>query len=362
MRLEVDLDIKSDLTIKDIARMAGVSHSTVSRALNDNPRISGETRDRIKSIAQRLNFEFNASARSLSSRHTGIIGVIYNSGLEAFGSSLYTNQLFLDLRHSLESHQLDSILLQPYNPATGNSNIMRLIRQKKVDGFLIVATSISREEYEFIRRSGIPVVQLHLHAIHYAMDDLDYFVADNVFGGCIACDHLLDTGCRRILTLSFSHSAEEELREFRERTEGYRLAQERRGLPFDPSLVVGLDDCSFEAGYSLVHARPQLFEGIDGIFAQADIVAVGCIAALKERGLKVPGDVKVIGFDDCSICGLSQPAVSSVHQPREELSRLACQRIDELLDHPPGERTHAVIEPTLVVRGSTDPDLVSPAD
>jgi LacI family transcriptional regulator len=353
--MRVKLSSSVGVTIKDIARLAGVSHSTVSRALNGSSHVSAQTKAKIKAISERLHFEFNAGARSLSSKRSGIIGVIYNSGLDAFGSSLYTNQLFLDLRHNLERYSLDSILLQPYNPATGNSNIMRLIRQKKVDGFLIVDGGISKEEYEFADRNGLPVVQLHLAPAYYPKESLDCFFADNVAGGELACKHLIDVGCRNILTIT-SYYGRETNTEFTDRVLGYRQALERNGLSFDESLVFDAGLCSFEAGYTLVRSNEGLFQSVDGIFAQADIIAVGCIAALKELGIEVPRDVKVMGFDDCSICNMSRPAVSSVHQPREEMARRACERLHARLEGDKGPHVQDVELPTLVVRGSTVPE------
>jgi LacI family transcriptional regulator len=350
----VDRIIESSLTIKDIARLAGVSHSTVSRALNDNPRVSQETREKIKAIAESLQFEFHAGARSLSSKRRGIIGVIYHSGLDSFDSSLYTNQLFVDLRHGLESISLDAILLQPYNPVTGNSNIARLIRQKKVDGFLIVDQTISRAEYDLIKRNGLPVVQLHMGASYYPIDDLDHFLTDNVAGGEIASSHLVDMGCKRIATLTSNPDLVIGC-EFRGRREGYRLALERGGLSYDPDLVFDVGPCSYEAGYSFVRSHAELMRGIDGIFAQADIVAFGCIAALKDLCMSVPGDVRVMGYDDCSICNLCHPAISTVHQRREELVQLACERLNAMLEGEGGAMAHVMLPPSLVVRGSTDP-------
>ncbi len=341
------------VTIKDIGKLVGMSHSTVSRALNDSPLVSLETREKIKRVARSVNFEFDAAGRSLSNRKTGVIGVIYNSHLERFGSSLYTNQLFVDLRHQLESFQLDSILLEAYNPGTGNSNISRLVRQNKVDAFLIAHTRISREDYRLMLQSAKPVVQLHKKALYHQMDELDYFLTDNVAGATMACDHLLDSGCRNILTIT-SKCRDETNPEFADRVEGTRRSFENHGLAFDPASLVDVGDCSFEAGYQLVHERPELFERVDGVFAQADIIAFGCVSALKERGFSIPDEIKVIGFDDCSVCTMIRPTISSVHQPREELSRLACQRIHQLLSgEASAARVQSVLTPGLVVREST---------
>ncbi|MDP3176603.1 MAG: LacI family DNA-binding transcriptional regulator [Spirochaetaceae bacterium] len=339
------------MTIKDLARIAGVSYSTVSRALNDNPRIGLDTRERIKALAELHRFEFNAGARSLASKRTGSIAVIYGRDLEIFGNSLYTNQLFLDLRHSLEVLRLDSILLQPFNPATGNGNIGRLIRQGKVDGFLIVDAGVSREEYELIRRADLAVVQLHLPSTYYPMDSLDYFVTDNVTGGEMACRHLIAEGCERILCLGSGPGGGGQ--EFAQRAEGYRRALAGAGLCRDPELSVDAGGCSFDAGYGFVLANEELVRSVDGIFACADILGVGCVAALAALGIEAPGAVKVIGFDDCAVCSMCRPALSSVRQPREELARRAAARLAALLAGADGAPEQVVLEPSLVVRGSS---------
>jgi LacI family transcriptional regulator len=351
--LEDSVKSRGSLTIKDIGKLVGVSHSTVSRALNDSPLVNAETREKIKAVARKLNFEFDTAGRSLSNRTTGVIGVIYWAALDVVGNSLYTSQLFLDLRHQLESYELDAILLAAYNPRTRNSNISRLIRQNKVDGLLIVHEGISREDYELMRASGLPIVHLHRKSLYYSMDELDYFVTDNVRGAELACDHLFDQGCGRILTLTSCHQMKANS-EFADRVEGSRRSFENHGVPFDPELLVDVGYCSFEAGYRLVYERPELFEKIDGVFAHADIIAFGCMSAMKEKGIAIPGDIKVIGFDDGYICDMIHPAISSIHQPREELSRQACRRIHGMLNHEAGsERLHTVLEPRLVIRGST---------
>jgi LacI family transcriptional regulator len=250
--------------------------------------------------------------------------------------------------------------LQPYNPVTGNSNITRLIRQKKVDGFLIVDAGISRGEYDLISRNALSVVQLHLAPAFVPIESLDYVIPDNLEGGAIATQHLIECGCRRILTIT-SNYRRETSQEFAHRVLGWRRALQRNGLPCGEDLVFDIGDCSFEAGFSIVRSQRQMFRSVDGIFAQADIIAMGCVAALKESGYSVPGDVKVMGYDDCSICTISQPAVSSVHQPREELARRACERLYHLLEGRGGPRVQVVIPPTLVVRGTSAPARENPA-
>ena len=114
------------------------------------------------------------------------------------------------------------------------------------------------------------------------------------------------------------------------RFEGYKSAMEEAAIPFDANLVCHTD-CSYQSGYQAVYANQELFKKADGIFAQADVVAFGCLTALKELGFRVPGDLALVGFDDTPLCMLPNPTITSVHQPVEELTHIACDRILTLL-------------------------------
>jgi LacI family transcriptional regulator len=338
------------VTIKDIAVVAGVSHSTVSRALNDSPQISPATKEKIKDIARTMNFEFNAGARSLSGRKTGNIAVVYQAKYDQFGSSLYVSQLFIELRHFLERMDMDVILLEGYHPETGASNINRLLRQQKVDGFLIVHNLITRKDYEAIRRSGLPVVQLHMPPIYCRKEELDYFFTDHFMGGRLATEHLIKQGCRKILTIPTTDFDSEE---FKQRTLGYRQALEDHGIPFREELVVAIDS-TYLKGYYLFNSIPEILANVDAVFFQTDIQAFGFLAAAKERGIRIPGDLKVIGYDDAPICESTSPTLTTVHQPRRKLAELACDRIIDLISKRNNEsRIQEVLFPHIVERESS---------
>ncbi|MBB6480988.1 LacI family DNA-binding transcriptional regulator [Spirochaeta isovalerica] len=335
------------VTIKDIAAVAGVSHSTVSRALNDSPQISPATKDKIKDIARTMNFEFNAGARSLSGRKTGNIAVVYQAKYDQFGSSLYVSQLFIELRHFLERMDMDVILLEGYHPDTGASNISRLLRQQKVDGFLIVHNLITKRDYESIRRSGLPVVQLHMPPIYCNKEELDYFFTDHFMGGRIATDYLIRQGCKKILTVPTTDFDSEE---FKLRTQGYKQALEDNNIPFKEELVVAIDS-TYLKGYYLFNSIPEILANVDGIFFQTDIQAFGFLTAARERGIRIPEDLKVIGYDDAPICESTNPQLTTVHQPRKKLAELACDRIIDLINKRNNEsRIQEVLFPHIVVR------------
>lgn len=340
------------VTIKDIAKLANVSHTTVSRCLNDSPLISLKTKERVLKIAKELNYEVNSSARSLSTKKTGVVGVIYQQELEDFGSSAYINELFLELRHILETLQLDTILLEAINPDTLSSNTVRLIRQQKVDGFLMIHGQISPTDISYIHDYDIPAVQVHFKPQFTDLMSMDFYLTDNIRGGYLAAKHLTERGCRRILTLSCTPNIGDE---FADRTNGYRKALEQAGIPVDESLVFQMQ-CRYIEAYEFVHEHIELIRECDGIFAQADVLASACIAALKEHQISVPEDIKIVGYDDSFYSTLVPPFITTIHQPREEITMKACSRILDLIkddDPAPDRREQEFIEPYLIIRESS---------
>ena len=370
------------VTILDLARLAGVSHSTVSRALNGSPLVKEATRRRIQELADAHQFSFHTGARSLRGVRTGVVALIYPRVLDTFGSSLYTQQLFLELRRALEREELDTILVSAGNRETGESHVKRLIRQNRVDGFLIIHGGLSREDYTLIREQGLPAVQLHNPPGSIPRNEVDCFLTDNRAGGALAAGHLLERGCRRILTLAMAGGGSSgegdtapgrgtaegasgppaescappqkgEPGETAARTEGWRQALEEAGLTPREEDILSCP-CDYQAAYRLVLREEKRFRRADGLFAQADILAFGAMTALKELGIAVPGRIRVVGFDDSPLALLPPGGLTTVHQPREELAAGAAARLKALLSGEPEEpRLNLLIPPVLTVRGSS---------
>ncbi len=341
------------VTIKDIAKIAGVSHSTVSRSLNDSPLISEKTKNRIKQIAKDLDFQFNANARSLNTKKTGTIGIIYPEQMEEFRVNLYHSSLLSDIRYSLERGNLDSIVTFPRNRFTKESNIKKLINQKKIDGLIIIYADISKEELEFIKEAGIPHIFLHYIPTLDAEDKIELIATDHYFGGKIAAEHLLELGHRKILCLTADYSIGGQ--EFLQRTEGYRSALVEKGVEVDEKLIID-GNFTFESAYKIVLENKNLFESVTAVFAQNDLMALGVIRGLNEIGFSVPEDISVIGYDDSEMGMYFKPKLTTVHQPREELSKIACEYLIEVLNKKSvyiETPVYKFVKPTLVIREST---------
>jgi DNA-binding LacI/PurR family transcriptional regulator len=337
-------------TIKDIARIAGVDPSTVSRALNGSSRVSTGTRERIMEIASKLDFEFNAAGRTLSRGKSGNIAVLCSTQISSFSSSQYVSMLFSAIRLELEKRRLDAFILEGHDLHSGESTIKRLVGQHKADGFIIADPDISPDEYHFIRKHDIPAVQLHACPEFYPLDQLNYVMTDHYAGGGLAAEHLVEIGRTNILNFTARNPL---TYEFAQRLEGFRDALSAAGITLHDEDILN-SDCSYQAGYQLVHAYFDRIKKADAIFAQADITAFGCHSALRELGVRIPEDIALIGYDDTPLCTLPIPEISSIHQPLEKASSAACDWIAQAVSSDgPRPVLQKKITPRLVERGST---------
>ncbi len=338
------------VTIKDIAKIANVNPSTVSRSLNDSPLIPKETRDRIKKIADDLNFEFNTNARSLITKKTNIIGVIVLETDEHEPSfSYFLAQLEYHIRSYLEKLSYDAIITASKNINTGESNLKKILNQKKFDGLLIVHYDIDKYLLDKIEKSQFPSVFLHFKLNNHDIRKLNYVIPDNEKGGYLATNYLLKLGFKNIMTLTFSYVRDVQ---FIERTEGYKRALREAGLNGNYEHIFTIKS-SYQSGYNFIIENASSLKNYDAVFAQSDVAAIGVINALTELGIKVPDDISVIGYSDLEISNYVRPKLTTIHQPLEELAEIGCKKIVDILTGENSEKLlQKVLDPTIVMRES----------
>jgi len=336
------------VTIKDIAKLAGVSYSTVSRSLNDSELVAERTRIRIKEIAQELGFEFNAGARSLTTSRTGTVGIIYPDDFEDFGTHLYYSSLHHQLRRGLEKQELDLIVAFSENNFTGKNNIRRLITQGKLDGLIIAQTDIDLETLEYIEASKIPYVFFH-HPVNAALGDADAIYMDHQLGGYIATKHLLDNGRKKLLCISAGSDLE-----YQKRIKGFQMAVEDHKLPFDEGMVIEAKP-DFKAVQYIVEKNWNKVKQADGLFIQTDLMAWGVLEYVKSKGLRVPEDIAIVGYDNIELSEYLVPALTTVHQPREEIGLITCERLVQKINremHKEDQKRRMILQPKLIIRDS----------
>ena len=332
------------ITIRDIAKIAGVSHSTVSRSLNDSPLISEEQKRKIKELAHELGFEFNASARGLSRGKTGSIALIFPEYFERFSINLFFSSLQSHIRNVFEREGIDVVVAFPKNRFTGESSIQKLVSRRKVDGVLIINNEVDGLDVKLMKAAGVPYVFVHKHPSDMMECDADYFCTDHFAGGYMAGNRLISAGKKNLMCVAAIGE------EFDARTDGFTAALKDSGISFDRNSIL-YGDCTFEYGVKTAAEKIIPAGNIDGVFCQTDFMALGVVQGLVRNGIKVPEQVSVIGYDDIELDSFFSPALTTVHQPSKEIAALASERLIEQLK---GKRRkkpeHKIVTPSLVIR------------
>jgi DNA-binding LacI/PurR family transcriptional regulator len=321
--------------------MAGVSAATVSRALAGTGNLSASTRERIRSLADELGFKPSSMARNLRTGRTGAIGVAVPLGHERTQhiSDPFFMALLANIADNLVEQGYDLLLSRvvPNDPAWLN----RIIDTGRVDGIIVVGQSDQAEVLNRVAQRYQPMVVwgARLEGQHYSTVG-----SDNHAGGRLGAEHLLAQGCRKL-----AFFGDPRVPEVEQRLQGFRDAIKAA----QPGPVGALLPVHFTPQMALeaISEYLALAEGIDGIFAASDTIAMMTIQALASRGRSVPDEVKVLGFDDLDIARHTLPPLSSV---RQDLARGAEALVDSLLRRMAGEPVQAVtLDPTLTERAST---------
>lgn len=336
------------ITTEDIAKLANVNQSTVSRCLNNSPLVSEKTKQRILKIAEENGFQFNASARSLITKRTNTIGIVYPKSLLENGFSVHFTSWLDSLIEGLGELEFDAIVSFSENEAIGQNNIKKLVTTKKIDGLIILHPDLDNETVDFLEKSNIPYIFSKYLPSNCKTKDVDYIYVDQFKGGYLATDHLIKLGHERILSISSTTRGGE----FDLRTEGYKSAIYDNNISYDKGLIF-FGDSTFNSGYTIIKENTHLLKNITALFAQNDLMALGAMSALNELKINVPNDIAVVGYDDIPLCTYFKPYLTSILQPTKEVAILTCKRLVEALNsNGPSMKQNLSIQPKLVIRQS----------
>jgi DNA-binding LacI/PurR family transcriptional regulator len=301
----------SVVTIRDVAAAAGVSITTVSRALNESGRVGPATRDRVLDAAQQLGYEPNDLARSLHGKATGTIAVLVPD---------ITNPFFPELVNGVQevANEHGRLLLLCQTSEDAGIAVQELLhlRRKRVDGVVLVGGLAGGEDLS-AALAGMPIVTVDRDT---SVDDAWVVRSNHRLGGRLATEHLIELGHERIAHIG----GPADLSVAEDRHDGYRQALEDAGLAYDESLVVQGDFLE-QSGYDGVRALRRRRRGFTALFCGNDMMAIGALRALDDVGLAVPQDVSVVGFDDIHLASYLRPGLTTVHQPIQTLGRRAAE-------------------------------------
>lgn len=325
-----------------------MSVATVSRVLNNYPDVAAETREKVLAAIREQDFSPDRAARSLVTGRSHVIGIVLATG----GSHPdlqhpFFQEVLVGLKTALGGLGYDLLLFSTVRPGNdfGSHRYLGRARHHRVDGVVLMGVDRDDPEIDELVGSGIPCMAVDLDLQGGRTGNV---MSDNVEGAAIAVRHLHEIGHRRIALIGGPTSTRPGV----DRLLGYRREIQRLGLPYRPDYVRE-GDFYPESGYRSMAALLDLPEPPTSVFAAADLMAAGAIQAIAERGLSVPHDVAVVGFDDIQIAPLLQPSLTTIRQDKQGLGAAAGEAIARLIDDPDLEPPVLSVPVELVVREST---------
>jgi LacI family repressor for deo operon, udp, cdd, tsx, nupC, and nupG len=334
------------VSIKDIAKAAGVSHSTVSRALSDSPLIRAETKARIQRLAREMGYTPDAIARSLVTQKTRTVGVVVTTITDPFVAEVVQG-----IEDAAHENDYSVILASSASEPERELAAVEMLRGKRVDGLIVTSSRVGALYLEHLERIGVPVVLVNNHNELSGRYTFSVSV-DNQHGGYLATNHLIERGHRRIayVTGPADHSDDAE------RLAGYRQALGKVGLAFDPTLVVP-GNGRLDGGERALHALTNPESPPTAVFCYNDMTAIGLLSATRKAGLCVPADLAVVGFDDIPLATHVHPSLTTIVQPQRDMGQQAMDMALTLMtaDDSGPPFSDIVVKGKLIVRESSGP-------
>lgn len=330
------------VSIKDIAKVMNISYSTVSRALNNSPRVKLETRELIQRKAVEMGYLPSAIARSLVTRRTNTIGIVVTK---------ITDLFFAEVIQGIE----ETAVNRGYSVILTNSDgkpdyelaAIQTLRERRVDGIILVAACASTEAKQRLFASPeieTPIViinNVHQQHVGYSIE------TDNLGGGRAATQHLLDFGHRRIAYIAGPSNEWDSV----ERQQGYEQALQGAGISLDPMLI-GRGTNFAQGGLTAMQQLLALPDPPTAVFCYNDVTALGAIRAASATGRRIPQDLSIIGFDDIALAPYFEPPLTTIAQAKREMGEKAVQMVLDLLAGKPVVEKW-VLPSELTVREST---------
>jgi len=332
------------VSIKDIARAANVSHPTVSRALSHSPLVRGETAERIRLIAASLGYRPSAIARSLASNKTNTIGVVVTSIADPFIADVVSG-----IEETANDHGYSVFLANSNANPDREVKVVHSFHERRVDGIIVTASRVGALYVPLLSGLKVPIVLIN-NQHPDAPDEFIYSVMiDNLKASIQVMEHLIGLGHRRIAYIGDKAGFQSDT----ERLAGYRQGLAFAGYPLLPELVVH-GDGKPEGGRQAMEKLLSLPTPPTAVFCYNDMSALGALRALYGHGIKVPDDISLVGFDDLAIASYTSPLLTTVGQPKQQMGRMAMDTMLKLISGV-GTKANIKVDGELIIRESTAP-------
>lgn len=339
--------------LEEIAEKASVSITTVSKVINNRASdvgIKSDTQKRILDIARELNCHPNSSARSLKLRKSHTLGVVAYDMREPYYGDILTG-----VEEESKDKGYFCMLSTVEEDVEREQAYLKMFRQKRVDGILLIGAllELRRENILQLVDEEIPIVFVGKKTDEFSVP---FVTVDNKKGSLLATEYLIGLGHRKIAFIR-GVVGQVETVESRERFEGYRLTLEKNNLPFREELVESgrLGRTALDSGYQCAARFLSKSEPPTAIFAFDDLMGIGAMKAVRDKGMRVPGDVSVVGFDNIALSAYSDPPLTTVEQPMVEMGKKGAETLINLIENSTEDIADksTVLQPRLIVREST---------
>lgn len=327
-------------TMKDVARLACVSTSTVSHVINKNRYVSESVTLRVKNAITQLNYAPSALARSLKINRTNTIGMLLTTSNNPFYAEIVRG-----VERSCYERGYSLILCNTEGDLQRMNHSLETLLQKRVDGLLVMCTEIQGPSKDLLSRyPAVPTVMMDWSPFESGGD----IIQDNSFlGGEIATRYLIDAGFTQIACIA----GPQDKSPARARFQGFMQAMKQSSLNV-PDEYILFSDFEFAGGFDSMNHLLALANPPKAIFAGNDAMAVGAYQAIFRQGKSVPDDISIIGYDDIDLSSYMIPPLTTIHQPKDELGKLAVNQLIHRMDNPQAEGNVIVLTPKLVERQS----------
>ncbi|MDX1417270.1 MAG: LacI family DNA-binding transcriptional regulator [Candidatus Promineifilaceae bacterium] len=327
-------------TIEDVAKAAGVSRQTVSRAINDKGEISPETKQRVLEVVRQLGYRPNRLAQGMVTQRTKTVGLVMPDI-----SNLFFPEVARGVQDAGREYDYNVLVCNTDDDPREEMNTLYSLMGQWVDGIVMISSSADITELQAFCDTFGPVVILNRDVKHTHVSSI---MVENVRGGFLATEHLINLGRNRIGMLVSKAYKNSRIR----RVQGYREALQEYGIGMNDQLIVGSEP-TLQGGYEAMRKLLDRDEQISAVFAYNDLMGLGAIRACRDLGKNVPADIAIIGFDDIALAAMTTPSLSSIRVDKYAIGQKAMVRLLEMLAHPETTFDKIYIDVELVSREST---------
>lgn len=340
--------MKKPISLKEIARLAHVSHPTVSRALKDSPLISQSTRDRIRKIASEQGYRPNRNARSLVTQRSNLIGCVVNDIADPF-----IGEVIRAVEQVAAEHDYSILLTNSGGDPASEMRAVRSLIERAIDGVIVIAAMAGGASSPSFSERDIPIVLINNHHLGNLVHSIG---VDNFSGAQLIARHLIELGHSRIGYIGNRFGGQAD----KDRSRGYRAALRKANVPLPSEFVIHAES-SIEGGFRGMQQLLRLATRPTAAFCFDDITALGAYRAIRCARLRVSKDISVAGFDDLFFSAYLDPPLTTISQPMREMGERAVRLLLDLLA-PSGngkkeKKTQTVIPGRLMIRESTSTPL-----